>query len=153
MTVIDRFQGDLRFLSNFYAGHHPVTHRGIPWPTAEHAYQAAKSFNAPHVNRIWACESPGDAKRAGRSVALPPHWGTSRVLVMWGVLCAKFEDPHLLERLRETGGAVLVEGNTWHDQFWGSCTCVQRACQPPGENWLGRLLMVLRDDPLPLTMW
>ena len=33
----------------------------------------------------------------------------------------------------------LVEGNTWGDRFWGVCGGV-------GLNWLGRLLMQVRDE-------
>lgn len=143
--VIAGFHRDFRFLSNFWEGPQPVLYRGS-WPTAEHAYQAAKSYDPAHVERVRQATSPRDAKRAGRSASLVPHWETTKVLVMWQVLIAKFGGDHeLWARLVETNGYHLVEGNTWHDQFWGSCTCVQRSCQPPGENWLGRLLMVVRD--------
>lgn len=145
-AVIDRFDGEHRFLSNFYVGPHPVVYRGH-WPTAEHAYQAAKSYDPHHVQRVRAALTPGEAKRAGRGAVLVPHWETTRVLVMWQVLVAKFgRDLDLWDRLVATGYARLVEGNHWHDQFWGDCHCDQRpGCAAPGENWLGRLLEVVRD--------
>jgi predicted NAD-dependent protein-ADP-ribosyltransferase YbiA (DUF1768 family) len=37
----------------------------------------------------------------------------------------------------------LVEGNTWHDPFWGDCHCGR--CPADGENMLGGVLMELRD--------
>ena len=43
--------------------------------------------------------------------------------------------------LLDTGGAVLIEGNTWNDTFWG-------ACNGKGLNHLGRILMTLRHDLL-----
>ena len=49
----------------------------------------------------------------------------------------------LRERLLATRGALLVEGNTWHDQTWGSCVCPQHA-EVPGDNALGVILMTLR---------
>lgn len=143
--TIDRFEGEHRFLSNFYEGAAPVVYRGT-WRTAEHAYQAAKSYDPAHVQRVLACTTPGQAKRAGREAVLVPHWDTTRVLVMWEVLVAKFggQDLSLWARLVDTRPALLVEGNTWHDQFWGNCTC-PRHVNLLGENWLGRLLMVVRD--------
>lgn len=64
------------------------------------------------------------------------------------VLAAKFTDPDLADRLVATGTALLVEGNTWHDQFWGCCTS-PRHHATPGANWLGRYLMQLRSTLAP----
>lgn len=146
LQVIDRFDGNHRFLSNFHEGAAPVAYRGY-WRTAEHAYQAAKSYDPAHVERVRQATTPGQAKRAGREAVLVPHWDTTKVLVMWQVLVAKFggQDYSLWARLVDTRPALLVEGNTWHDQFWGDCACGREACAGAGENWLGRLLMVVRD--------
>jgi predicted NAD-dependent protein-ADP-ribosyltransferase YbiA (DUF1768 family) len=46
--------------------------------------------------------------------------------------------------LLSTGDALLVEGNTWHDQHWGNCRCSRVSCRPPGGNWLGQMLMERR---------
>ena len=36
------------------------------------------------------------------------------------VVRAKFtQNPHLARFLVETGDAELIEGNSWHDTFWG----------------------------------
>ncbi len=40
MQVIDRFQGEYSFLSNFHPA--PITFERIEYPTVEHAFQAAK---------------------------------------------------------------------------------------------------------------
>ena len=53
----------------------------------------------------------------------------------------KFQDKILRELLLETGDAILEEGNIWHDFFWGV-----DASSRYGENWLGKLLMELRDN-------
>ena len=37
------------------------------------------------------------------------------------------------------GYAILVEGNSWGDEFWG-------VCEGRGENRLGCLLMDVRSD-------
>jgi hypothetical protein len=69
-----------------------------------------------------------------------------RVIVMQRALSLKFnQNPNLKEQLIKTGEAQLVEGNYWHDNFWGNCFCDQ--CEGlEGENKLGVLLMELRDD-------
>jgi len=38
----------------------------------------------------------------------------------------------------------LAEYNTWHDRYWGICTC--KVCHKQGENHLGLLLMKIRAD-------
>ena len=53
------------------------------------------------------------------------------------VLIAKFSDPALMAMLKAIEGEI-IEDNPWHDCFWGKCNGI-------GENWLGRLLMEIRD--------
>jgi ribA/ribD-fused uncharacterized protein len=81
-------------------------------------------------------------------VDLRPGWDeTVRFEVMAAVLRAKFgHHPGRVEALLSTGAAVLVEGNTWHDQTWGDCRCGRAACAERGANHLGRLLMELRNQ-------
>jgi ribA/ribD-fused uncharacterized protein len=145
MIRIDRFSGNYHFLSNFYP--HPVRGaHGIVYPTAEAAFHGGKTAT-PWV-RAWiaAAPTPSEAKRRGRLVALRPGWDQHRHVVMRAVLETKFTDRHLANRLLETGDAVLVEGNHWHDQYWRCCRCGRPACAEPGENWLGRHLMDVRAD-------
>jgi ribA/ribD-fused uncharacterized protein len=138
--VIDRFAGEYAFLSNF----HPlpaaiVEHGDIRYRTVEHAFQAAKTLDLDQRRRIAAINSPAEAKRAGRKVALRPGWDQIRVWVMGELLSFKFGFPQLFDHLLATGDAELVEGNTWGDTFWG-------VCQGRGENVLGHLLMAIRLD-------
>jgi hypothetical protein len=39
---------------------------------------------------------------------------------------------------------MIIEQNTWHDNYWGDCTCLR--CFRIGENYLGRIWMDLRDE-------
>jgi ribA/ribD-fused uncharacterized protein len=144
--AIDSFTGEFRFLSNFFAS--PVTYGGVTFPTAEHAFQAAKTLDPALRRRIAGLPSPGEAKRFGRSVALRADWERARKPVMLVVVLTKFtESPLLGARLADTADAPdprLTEGNTWHDNYWGNCTCT-RCCPLPGLNYLGRTLMAVRD--------
>lgn len=145
---IARFDGEHAFLSNFHPSH--FTYCYIEWPTVEHAFQALKTTDHRTRQRIAALAKPGEAKKAGRSLHLRPGWDAIRKQVMLDLLIAKFrQHPGYAERLAATGSRLLVEGNTWHDQFWGSCECGREACLPAGYNYLGRLLMAVRLTYLP----
>lgn len=64
---------------------------------------------------------------------------------MYDILKTKFSDDDLKARLLLTGDKKLIEGNTWHDNFWGDCTC--KKCETvERKNTLGKLLMKLRDE-------
>lgn len=56
----------------------------------------------------------------------------------------KFAGPHPADQLIATHPHPLVEGNTWHDQFWGDCRCDR--CPGQGDNMLGVVLMGLRNE-------
>jgi ribA/ribD-fused uncharacterized protein len=135
--VIDRFDGEHRFLSNFFV--HELRWNGVTWPNAEHAFQAAKTLDPQEAATVHAAPTPGKAKKLGRRVTLRSDWDSVKLPIMKSILEAKFAVPELRERLLATGHAELIEGNTWGDQFWGVCDDI-------GHNWLGKLLMMLRNE-------
>jgi ribA/ribD-fused uncharacterized protein len=144
VDLIDGFDGPHRYLSNFFTS--PVHWDGIDYPSAEAAFAAGKTLDQHQRAWIAAASTPGEAKRRGRSVALRPDWNDRhRYEVMQQVLEAKFRAPDLRDRLADTGTALLIEANTWHDQQWGCCRCGQHRTQP-GHNRLGQALMRLRDQ-------
>lgn len=132
---IDRFDGEYRFLSNFYP--FEMVFEGRTYATAEHAYQAAKARDEAGLEYIRAAPTPGEAKRRGRKVPLRADWEDAKVAVMIFVLVDKFREGPMAEKLLRTGEAFLEEGNTWGDRFWGTCN-------GEGRNVLGILLMGVR---------
>lgn len=146
LTAITEFRGRWAFLSNFYPA--SLAWEGITYPTSEHAFNAGKTLD--EEQRLWIASSstPRQAKQRGRSVQLRPDWDERvRFEVMTDVLLAKFTcRPERVEALLSTGDAQLVEGNTWHDNAWGDCRCGRPACTAPGHNYLGKTLMILRDE-------
>lgn len=135
--VIREFRGAYRFLSNFHAA--PIHKWRRTWLTAEHVYQASKSANADYRASIQHAPTPGQAKRLGSRVVLTDTWMRRRRRVMFDVVLRKFtQNPALGDALLATGDALLVEGNSWGDCFWGVCNGV-------GDNHLGRILMRVRD--------
>jgi ribA/ribD-fused uncharacterized protein len=135
--MIAEFQGEYRFLSNFYPS--PIIYAGAIYPTAEHLYQSLKCATYEDSERIRQAYTPGEAKRLGRRFACQEDWQRTKVDHMRMVISMKFDQNRdLRAKLVATGNQELVEGNMWHDTFWGKCDGV-------GENWLGRLLMAYRS--------
>lgn len=144
--AINRFNEEYEFLSNFYVAEFP--YNGERWKTVEHAFQAAKCADLKDAKMIKSKETPGQAKCFGRQVKMREDWDTYRVQVMRDLLRHKFlYNDDLLEGLLQTGHTKLIEGNTWHDNFWGQCTC-SKCSSTKGQNMLGTLLMELRRDYL-----
>lgn len=148
--MIARFEDEYAFLSNFYPWGSdewadPITIKGKTFPSAEHAYQAAKFLDPVSQEAIRNAITPGAAKRAARQATnLRPGWDEIRVDVMRVVLEHKFAaGTALADRLLATGDEYLMEGNTWGDTFWG--TVNQAGNLWTGANQLGMLLMERRE--------
>lgn len=146
MSTIHEFQGPYRFLSNFYEGLYPIRVGNFEFKTAEHLYQAFKTEDLEEARMIEQLATPGEAKRAGRTLTLRADWEDIKDRAMEIAVSRKFlSDPELLPLLLKTGDATLVEGNKWHDNYWGECFCTK--CEPlPKLNMLGQVLMALRKD-------
>jgi ribA/ribD-fused uncharacterized protein len=157
-NVIRSFSGDYGFLSNFHRS--PIQfhlrfegwdrwERRIPtltYPTAEHLYQAWKTDDRHWHEHIAGAATAREAKQLGQQSPLRKRWEREKFEVMHAVVNAKFrQNPTLAQQLVDTGNALLVEGNTWHDQTWGDCVCAEHA-GTPGRNALGIILMRVRLD-------
>ena len=134
--IINSFRNEYAFLSNFFPA--PTEYEGLLYSCAEGAYQAAKSMDL--MERIkFVTLNGAQAKKLGRSVKLREDWDNIKIGVMCEVVLNKFtRNPTLCLKLAKTGGAKLIEGNYWHDTFWGVCNGV-------GANHLGIILMEVRD--------
>jgi len=131
MNAIKGFQGHNRYMSNFYPC--VVVFEDLTYQSSEAAYQAAKC----------SVEKVLDARKArslGQKVAVKPDWEEIKLNTMYRILRAKFtQNSNLRQALLDTQDAYLEETNYWHDTFWG-------VYNGKGENHLGRLLMVVRDE-------
>ena len=140
-TMINRFDEDYRFLSNFWLT--PIVFERETYPSTEHAYQAAKTLDKEARMAIRGLNSPGKAKRAGMKVALRPDWESIKNDIMLNLIREKFKNPELKQKLIDTKDEELVEGNTWGDMYWGM---VEKDGQWVGENMLGKMLMQVRYE-------
>ena len=134
-VVIDKFEGDMYFLSNFYA----VTfeYKGVTYLNSEAAFHAQKE---PGREQEFSMLFPDKAKKLGRSVKLREDWESVKDDIMYDIVYEKFKQkPELLKLLIDTVDAELIEGNWWNDTYWG-------VCNGKGENKLGKILMRVREE-------
>lgn len=132
------FQDGYRWLSNFWM--QPFILGGKQWVSVEHYFQAQKTLNPLLQEYIRALPTPRQAKRVGRDVSLRCDWDKIKDAVMLVGVKAKFKcNPDLSDKLLATGGAALVEGNTWGDVYWGMVDGF-------GQNKLGNILMKVRME-------
>ena len=130
-----RFTDNYAFLSNFYEA--PIIYNGVKYRNGESAYQAQK---CPERSAEFTTTWGAAAKKLGKEVALRADWDEIKLPLMYEIVKAKFtQNPELAARLKSTGDAELIEGNYWHDTYWG-------VCSGKGENNLGKILMKVRDE-------
>jgi len=137
--MIDKFEGEHAFLSNFY----PCD---LVWNekfyfTLEHAFQAAKANNEEDHEKIRKTIAPGQAKRAGKKIALRSDWEEIKLDIMRELVTIKFSKEPFKTKLKKTNQHELVEANIWNDLFWGIDDKTRE-----GQNWLGKILMEVRNS-------
>ena len=137
--MITSFEGRYSFLSNFYAAQ--TQYEGFLYPTSEHAYQAAKSERI----KILMAGTPDDAKHLGRKIELREDWEEVKDQIMYEIVKSKFKNAGLARKLLNTKDERLCEGNYWHDNYWGACTC-PKCILLPRKNKLGKILMQVRKE-------
>lgn len=142
--TIDKFEGQYAFLSNFYTS--PISDGNKIFPTVEHYFQAAKTDDMRDYLAIQSALTPGISKRFGRKVKLRSDWEEIKDQVMLDAIRLKFNSQTTLAlQLLATGKSELIEGTTWHDNYWGNCTC-PKCAKIQGQNKLGKILMQVRDE-------
>jgi ribA/ribD-fused uncharacterized protein len=141
--MITTFRNHYDFLSNFYPS--KVIYEGVFYVCAENAFQAAKTLD-PSIQQQFSYLSPVKAKRFGTQVDLRSDWEEVKVEIMLEIVRAKFiQNVELKKRLSDTCSEEIMEGNTWHDNFWGVCEC-EKCGGKIGKNILGRILMKVREE-------
>lgn len=147
---IETFTKDeTRFLSNFYPYKKDskfysdlvIEFEGLIFDCTENAYQAAKT-NDIELKKQISTMNPYDVVEMAKSGQIPPkeNWNEIKLEVMYYLVFQKFNNnKELKQMLIDTQDALLEEGNTWDDTFWGICNGV-------GQNHLGKILMKVRDE-------
>lgn len=138
MAEIGQFEGDYFFMSNFF--------EEPDGSNVEAEFQSMKTKDRELRQKIRNM-APKEAKRAGNALDLRPDWEQVKVPIMSHLVALKFyQHGKLAKRLVATGnGTLLREGNYWHDNFWGDCTCA-KCKRKVGQNVLGIVLMGVRAN-------
>lgn len=143
MSEIDitSFKGSYGFLSNFAPV--VITYKGLEFPSTENAYQASKGISLEHAVQ---CQNvtPGVSKALGKLCTLRDDFDDIKVDIMMEINLQKYMHDEYALQLVHTGYRKLIEGNWWHDNFWGDCYC-DKCKDIPGQNNLGIILMKIRD--------
>lgn len=140
--------------SNFQRFDSPLIYQGMEFHTVENFYMAMKTLDVSDRRRI-SLMSPADAKKAGKKLTLREDWDTVKERVMRYALDHKFQagTSHAAKLVLTKG--EIVEHNTWHDNFWGTCWCQLFSGPAPygarytcrgGKNLLGKMLMEIRNN-------
>lgn len=141
--MIYRFINNYHFLSNFYETDIFIQNR--KYKSLEHAYQAFKSKNFSEHEWIRNAPTASKAKSFGKKIKVRDNWDDIKYNVMLKLVRLKFKNEELKKMIIETNEEELVEGNYWHDNIWGNCTC-EKCKDIEGKNWLGKILMKVRDE-------
>lgn len=119
-------------------------------PSNEHFFQAMKTVAPGERIAISKAGTPGIAKRMcsrkgynGFKIILRNNWNTIKNDVMVYGLRQKFRHSIIATKLIATYPQGLVEGNWWHDNYWGDCSCA-KCINIPGQNMFGHLLETVR---------
>ncbi len=128
--------------SNF--SKHQLIYEGKAYNNSEAAYQSAKfTLTEPdYAEQIRLTTSPKDAANLGRDKThkMREDWEEVKYSIMKKVVKKKFEThPGIKKILLDTKGAELIE-NSPSDKIWGI------GSDGRGENWLGKILMEVRDE-------
>jgi ribA/ribD-fused uncharacterized protein len=136
----DKFAPFYEF-TNFYSA--PIFLDERTWKTTEHYFQAQKFVGTPYLAVIQMCATPREAFDFSRKPFVSRwrrnDWEGVKIDIMKKALLAKFlQHDDLRKKLKGTGKRLLVERSPY-DKFWGD------GGDGSGQNWLGRLLMEIRD--------
>lgn len=137
--MIKEFKNQYFFLSNFYEC--PVYYNKLVFCNAEAAFQAQKVIDEKEQYKFINLNA-SQARKLGKTIVLRKDWEEVKDNIMYEIVKRKFTvNKELQQKLIDTKDEELVEGNWWHDTYWGidSKTGI-------GKNKLGKILMKVREE-------
>ena len=141
---IKQFQGEYRWLSNFWNKNVNIVHDGITYTSNENFYQAMKTKDIDkriQISKMTEAEAKAEGKWIEKSHMFRENWTDVKEKVMLFGLRQKFSNPIMKQKLIDTEDLIIEEGNTWSDVEWGICLKTGE-----GQNKLGKLLMKVRSE-------
>lgn len=137
--MIKEFKNQYFFLSNFYEC--PIYYNKLVFCNAESAFQAQKIIDEKEQYKFINLNA-SQARKLGKTIVLREDWEEVKDNIMYEIVKRKFTvNKELQQKLIDTKDEELVEGNWWHDTYWGvdSKTGI-------GKNKLGKILMKVREE-------
>lgn len=157
-----------KYIDNWFSNMIPVDIElfGYKYNSVENFYQAMKS-SLPLEHTLIARSTPFEAKQMGKNVSKPFEYlvddenlilvfdyylsnldginnlskiEKTKLTIMFIGLLTKFEQEEWKNKLLNAE-EVIIEWNNWGDTFWGVSVKTNK-----GHNWLGRLLMLVREN-------
>ena len=121
---------------------HSVKRDGVVYPTAEHAYHAAKFDDEKIKDEIRQAGSPLEAYDLGKKYKAQrkPNWDEIKVNELYNIVKEKTtQHQEVKSALLATGTEEIVEENP-NDDFWGS------GQDGNGQNHMGKIIMKIRNE-------
>lgn len=138
--MIYKFREKYGWLSNMATCR--VVVYGKTFESVENAYMYLKKPDDKEWGEFCMKNPPNKVKTASKDIEIRNDWEDVKLKVMYNLLIQKYTTEPFKTKLLETGNENIVEGNYWNDKFWG----VDLKETPNiGENWLGRLIMDIRN--------
>ena len=122
--------------------------QGMRMRTGEHLYQALKHSDSDIQQKILSEPAPMIAKRNSREHVSPYKLNSLKLPLMYLVLTHKATNAEFMSELLTTKGSIVEI--SYRDTFWGAKPTNDSYV---GLNYLGRLLMALRDRYEPPLNW
>lgn len=147
--MINFFRKENGWLSNMTSV--PILYKGHLFDSTEAAFMwekcqdcEIKLADGSSIPWLEFCQTqaPNIVKLRSRDVKLREDWNDVKLEIMYDVLVIKFTQEPFRSKLIATGTQNIVEGNYWGDKFWGVDL---KETPNEGENWLGRLIMDIRN--------
>jgi ribA/ribD-fused uncharacterized protein len=121
---------------------HSIEFDGILFPTAEHAFHAAK-FDDPTIkSEIQHSRSPLEAYTLGKKYKdkRRGNWDDIKLDTLYQIMVEKVaQHTEVKDALLATGNEEIVEDNP-NDDYWGN------GADGKGQNQTGKILMRIREE-------
>lgn len=142
--MIDKFEGEYAFLSNFYIC--PVHWETNDYTNAEAAFWSGK-LSKPKSRKVFTNMAPRSSRLKGKGIKkIRFDWEKKKDLIMYQIVKDKFNrNEDLKEKLLATGNEELINNNLIHDNEYGNCLC-EKCKDIEGQNKLGKILMKVRTE-------
>jgi ribA/ribD-fused uncharacterized protein len=138
--MIKEFQGEYRWLSNFWPC--MIPYKGRVFPNVENAFHSEKNDSTEWKDYCAQEDDPRFVKKkCHEEIELRPDWEEVKEGIMLELCRIKFSQEPLRSQLLDTEDQVLQEGNSWGDTFWGVDLETGK-----GENRHGKILMKIREE-------